>query len=84
MSIAMMRRLDRLENPNGKAGPCEGLAQRVAKARLKAEERRAAGLPACEGETKLERYHRIKFSEDPAERAEAERLGRLFWPHLNR
>jgi hypothetical protein len=34
-------------------------------------------------ENEIERYHRIKFSDDPAKKEESARLRRLYWPRLN-
>jgi len=82
MSLALLRRLERLENPKANPwfDPCEGLAQRLAAARAEAE----AEQGGDDEENEIERYHKIKLSKGAAEIAEAERLRRLIWPHLNR
>lgn len=75
MSAAIFRRLERLEVRSSS----RGIALRLAEARRKAT------IPAGDREeNEIERYHRIKFSNDPAESTEALRLRRQFWPRLNR
>lgn len=79
-----LRRIERLQQGAGHNDPCYGLAKRLFKARREADDREMAGLSQIGGgENPIERYHRIKFSDIPEEKAEAKRLRKMYWPHLS-
>ena len=80
MTIATLRRrLERLVSQTGRNDPCRGLAQRLAAARSAADQ-----SDADNEENDVERYHRIKHSDDPKDKAESDSLRRAFWPQLYR